>query len=627
MSCRCCECNHGEHNHEHHHESENYLLLIIKIIIGVVAFVIGHIFEDNSTLCLIITLVAYVFVSYDIFINAFKELKDGDVFNEYLLMIIATIGAFFIGEYHESLTVMLLFIIGEMLQGIAVDKSRQSIVNLVGVNKSIAHLKKNNEIIDVDPHELKKGDIVILKKGEMLTIDGKVVNGSGNIDNSNLTGETLPKFIDVNDEVISGSVNLDNVLEIEVVNEYKDSKINKTLTLVEDANDRKSKSDKIIRKIAKIYTPIVIALAILIIPIFTLTKISTLTESIYKSLSFLLISCPCAIVISVPITYFAAIGGASKRGVLIKGANFLDELYKVKNIAFDKTGTISEGKYKVSKVHINEGINKDEFIENMILAQSLSSHPIALSIKEYFKNYTCDQSKIKNVNEVAGVGMVVTLNDGKTLYSGKKKMMDEHKIECEYVDNAEYLAINGKFVGYIVVEDKIKGSSYEAMKSLSKYNKILLSEDNEKYCQKIANSLGINKYYCDLLPEEKMKILSSIIKDGKTMFVGGGVNDTLSISLADVSVSMGIRGSEASQEYSDVVISNGNLENIGVAFKYAHKTRRLILENLICIMLIKIVVMFLILFASVPMWLAVFSDAGLCILSIINSMRANTIHK
>jgi len=263
----------------------------------------------------------------------------------------------------------------------------------------------------------------------------------------------------------------------------------------------------------------------------------------------------------------------------------------------------------------------------MLLAQSLSSHPIALSIKEYFKNYNCDQSKIKSVNEVAGVGMIVYLNNGSVLYSGKKKMMDEHKIECEYVDNAEYLAINGKFVGYIVVEDKIKDSSYKAMELLSKYNKILLSEDSEKYCEKIANSLGINKYYCDLLPEEKMKILSSIIKDGKTMFVGGGVNDTLSISLADVSVAMGIRGSEASQEYSDVVISNGNLENIGVAFKYAHKTRRLILENLICIMLIKIVVMFLILFASVPMWLAVFSDAGLCILSIINSMRANTIHK
>lgn len=627
MGCRCYECNHGEHNHEHHHESENYLLLIIKIVVGVIAFVAGHILEDNTRVCLIITLIAYAFVAYDIFINAFKELMSGDVFNEYLLMIIATIGAFFIGEYHEALTVMLLFIIGEMLQGIAVDKSRKSIVKLVGANKSFAHLKKDNQIIDVDPHGVKKGDIVILKKGEMLTIDGKVVNGEGNVDNSNLTGESLPKFVNVGDEVFSGSVNLDNVLEIEAVSEYKDSKINKTLTLVEDANERKSKSAKIIRKIAKVYTPIVIILAILIVPIFTLTKISTFTESIYKSLSFLLISCPCAIVISVPITYFAAIGGASKKGVLIKGANFLDELYKVNNIVFDKTGTISEGKYKVGKVHINEGIDKNEFIENMLLVESLSSHPISLCIKEYFKNYSCDQSKIKSANEVAGIGMIVTLKNGVILYSGKKKMMDEYKVRCEYVDNAEYLAINGKYIGYIVVEDKIKDSSYTAMKLLSNYNKILLCEDNEKYCEKIVSKLGINKYYCDLLPEEKMKILSGIIKDGKTMFVGGGVNDTLSISLADVSVAMGMRGNETSQEYSDVVISNGNLESIGIAFKYAHKTRKLILENLICIMLIKIIVMFLILFASVPMWLAVFSDAGLCILSIINSMRANVIHE
>lgn len=627
MGCRCYECNHGEHNHEHHHESENYLLLIIKVIVGIIVLIIGHIFEDNVKLCLFVTIAGYIFVSYDIFINAFKELKSGDVFNEYLLMIIATIGAFFIGEYHESLMVMLLFMIGEMLQGIAVDKSRKSIVRLIGVNKSVVHLKKDNQIVDVDPHDLKKDDIVVLKKGEMLVIDGKVVNGEGNIDNSNLTGESLPKYVSVGEEISSGIVNLDNALEISVVNEYKDSKINKTLTLVEDANERKSKSDKIIRKIAKVYTPIVITLAILIVPLFTLTKLSTFTESIYKALSFLLISCPCAIVISVPITYFAAIGGASKKGVLIKGANFLDELYKVKNIAFDKTGTISEGKYKVSKVHINNEINKEVFVENMLLSQSLSSHPISLCIKDYFKNYKCDQSKIKCANEVAGMGMIVTLKNGNVLYSGKKKMMDEYKIECEYASNAEYLAINNKCLGYVVVEDRIKDSSYSAMKLLSRYNKILLCEDNEKYCEKIANSLNINKYYCDLLPEEKMKILSNIIKDGKTMFVGGGVNDTLSISLADVSVAMGIRGSEASQEYSDIVISNGNLENIGIAFKYAHKTRRLILENLICIMLIKIVVMFLILFSSVPMWLAVFSDAGLCILSIINSMRASIIGK
>lgn len=625
MENRCFECSKGEHEHEHHHEIENYTLLFIKVLVGIVAFICSHILENNQVVCLIITLVAYIFVSYDIFISAFKEIKEGDIFNEYLLMILATIGAFFIGEYHESLMVMILFIIGEMLQGKAVDKARNSIAKLVGGHKSVAHLKSDNSIKEVDPHSLNIGNVIILKKGEMLTIDGKVVKGSGYIDSSNLTGESLPKLIETGDYIYSGSVNLDDVLEIEVVNRYVDSKINKTLSLVEDANDRKSKSDRIIRKIAKVYTPIVISLALLIVPVFTLFKLATFTESIYKSLSFLLIACPCAIVISIPITYFAAIGGASKKGVLIKGANFLDELYKVKNIVFDKTGTISEGKYRVTKVHIEDGITQDKFIEYMLLSESLSSHPISLCIMDYYKNYSTSQDMIIKTTELAGYGMVVNLSNGDIIFSGKKKLMKLKKVECEEVTNAEYLAINGKCVGYMVVEDRIKQSAYSSMKDLEKYTKIMLSEDSEENCKKICDKVGIDAYYSNLLPEEKMKTLSYIIRNGQTMFVGGGVNDTLSVSLADVSVAMGIKGKDTSNEYSDIVISNGNLKALNSAFKYAKKTRKLIVENLICVMFIKLIVMFLILFSSVPMWLAVFSDAGLCILSIINSMRASFI--
>ena len=297
-------------------------------------------------------------------------------------MIIATIGAFFIGEYHESIMVMLLFIVGELLQGLAVDKSRDSIVKLVGLNKTKAYLRRGTEIEEIDPKELKIGDIIVLKKGQMLTVDGKIVKGKGYVDESNLTGESLPKEVKIGSELFSGIINIASVLEIEVIKEYKDSKINKVLSLVEDASDRKSKSDKIIRRIARWYTPLVILFAVLIVFGSLVFDIGNIKDSIYTALTFLLISCPCAIIISVPITYFAAIGGASKKGVLIKGANYLDTLYRVKNIAFDKTGTISEGKFSISKVEINKGVNKDEFINLLLLAQYNSIHPISTSIKE-----------------------------------------------------------------------------------------------------------------------------------------------------------------------------------------------------------------------------------------------------
>lgn len=627
MACKCCK-DHSCH-HEHHHEEVNYVLLIIKIIVGVLAVVLGHIFEDKGNITLFITIGAYIVVAYDIFFEAFKEIKEGEIFSEYLLMIIATMGAFFIGEYHESIMVMLLFIVGELLQGFAVEKSRESIVKLVGLNKAKAYLKQGEEIIEIDPRELKIGDIIVLKKGQMLMADGRIVKGKGYIDDSNLTGESLPKSVKVGNELFSGIINTSGVLEIVVTKEYKDSKINKVLSLVEDANDRKSNSDKIIRKIARWYTPIVIMLAILIVLVSWIFNVGDLKESVYTSLTFLLISCPCAIIISVPITYFAAIGGASKKGVLIKGANYLDTLYKVKNIAFDKTGTISEGKFSVSKVVINKKVDKDEFIDLLLLAQSNSIHPISISIKEYFKGNKINNGDIEEVKEEAGMGMVVILKNKITVYAGNKKMMDKYGVNCEDIDvgTIVYVAKNNECLGYVILEDKIKNSSYNAMKLLKNYKKIMLSGDNEEVCRRVSQELEIDEYYAELLPEEKMKVLEELIKQGQTMFVGDGINDTLSISLADVSVSMGMKGSDATIEYSDIVIENDNLENIDTAFRFAKKTRKIILENLIGIMTLKIIFMTLSLFGYVNMWLAIFSDVGLCIISIINSMRASYIGK
>lgn len=625
MACKCC--NDSCCNHEHNNEKNNYFLLIFKIVIGVLALVFGHVFEDKGNVALYITVGAYLIVAYDIFLEAFKEVKEGEIFSEYLLMIIATIGAFFVGEYHESIMVMLLFIVGELLQGIAVEKSRESIVKLVGLNKNKAYLKKENNVIEIDPLELKVGDIIVLKKGQMLCVDGKVVNGKGYVDTSNLTGESLPKVVNVGSEVYSGVINTSNVLEIEVINEYKDSKINKVLSLVEEASDRKSKSDKIIRKIARWYTPIVIMLAVINVFVSLIFNIGDFSDSVYASLTFLLISCPCAIIISVPITYFAAIGGASKRGVLIKGANYLDTLYKVKNIAFDKTGTISEGKFSVTKLEIYDGCNKEEFIKNLILTQSNSIHPIADSIKQYFSEYIVNVTEIKETKEEPGLGISVTLNNGKIICAGNKKLMNNYGVKCKDISEGTivYVSEDKKCLGYVVLEDKIKESSYTAMKLLKNYRKIMLSGDNEEVCKNVSEQLEIDEYYSGLLPENKMTILENLIKDGQTMFVGDGINDTLSISLADVSVSMGMKGSDATIEYSDIVIENDNLVNIDIAFKFAKKTRRIILENLIGIMTLKIVFMILSLFGFVNMWLAIFSDVGLCIISIINSMRASGV--
>lgn len=627
MGCKCCEgnvCNHG-----HDHESVNYKLLIFKIIVAVVALALGHVFEERTVLPIVTTIIGYIIVSYDVFVEALKEVKKGDIFSEYLLMIIATIGAFFIGEYHESIMVMLLFIVGELLQGLAVDKSRESIVKLVGLSKAVANLKLGDEIIQINPKELKIGDIIVLKKGEMLPIDGKIIKGNGYIDDSNLTGESLPKEVNEGTCLFSGVINVSDVLEIEVVKEYKDSKINKVLSLVEDASERKSNSDKIIRKIARVYTPLVICSAILIVLISLIFNIGNLKDSIYTALTFLLISCPCAIIISVPITYFAAIGGASKKGVLIKGANFLDTLYRVKNIAFDKTGTISEGKFSVSELKVEKENKKEEFIQLLLLSQANSNHPISFSIKEYFKNYDVSYEQIKKAKELAGMGVIVTLNDNSIIYAGNKKMMEQYGINCNDCDlgTIVHLAKNNEYLGYVVLKDKIKDSSYRAMKLLKNYKKIILSGDSEEVCRKVSEELGIEEYYAQLLPEEKMKVLEKIIKKGQTMFVGDGVNDTLSISLADVSVSMGINGSDATIEYSDIVIENDNLENISVAFAFAYKTRRIILQNLVGIMFLKIIFMALSIFGHVNMWLAIFSDVGLCILSIINSMRASRIKK
>lgn len=619
MACKCC----GEHCHHHHEKTEkvNYWLIGAKILIALIALILGHIFEEEKNVTLVITIIAYIFVAYDIFVEAFKEVKSGEIFSEFFLMIIATIGAFFIGEYHETIMVMLLFIIGELLQEKAVEKSRESIVKLVGLSKQEACLRTEQGLKTINPKDLRVGDIVVLRKGDMLAVDGKVHKGNGFIDDSNLTGESVPKKVDLNDEIYSGIINIGNAIEIEVLKEYKDSKINKVLSLVEEASDRKGKSDKIIRKIARIYTPVVIFMATMIVFSSWLLGIGELKESIYVALTFLLISCPCAIIISVPITYFSAIGGASKKGILIKGSNFLDVLYNVKNIAFDKTGTLSEGKFSVSSVLIEK-----KNIEYLLLTQSISNHPISDSIKDYFSDYKIDDKKIKKFEEYIGKGVAVKLIDGSNLLAGNNKLMAENNIKYESVDGSVvYLAKNDEYLGCVILEDKIKESAYKLMSELKNYKKIMLSGDNEKVCKKVSEELGIDEYYANLLPEQKLSKLEDIKKSNQTMFVGDGVNDTLSISLADVSVSMGIRGSDASIEYSDIVIENDNLENIYVAFKFADKVRKIIVMNLIGIMSLKIMFMILSLFGYVNMWLAIFSDVGLCILSIINSTRASKI--
>ena len=579
--------------------------------------------SDNTKTALFI--ISYIVVGFEIIFKAFKKIFTLDFLDENFLMSIATIGAIALGEYHEAVLVMLLYQIGELFNDYAVDKSRKSIKELMNIRPDYANTEIDGELQSVHPSILKVNDIIVVKPGERIPLDGIVVEGSSQLDTSALTGESIPKEVNINDTVYSGSINKKGLLHIKVTKEYSESTVSKILDLVENASNKKSKSENFITKFAKVYTPIVILLAILIAIIPPLVFNLSFTDCLNRALTFLVISCPCALVISVPLSFFGALGGASRKGILIKGSNYIETLSKLDTIVFDKTGTLTKGVFKVTKIKPVD-IDEDKLLEIAAYAEYYSNHPIADSIKRYYAK-SIDKSKISNYEELHGIGLHATISK-KDVLIGNKKLLDKLniKLDIEEPGTVLYIIINNEYKGYILISDEIKDTSINALKDLKKTgidNLIMLTGDNDLVASYVSKELKLTKYYANLLPQDKVTELESILKNskGKVAFVGDGVNDAPVLSIADLGISMGSLGSDAAIEASDMVIMDDDLNKINDSIKIAKRTLSIAKQNIYFAISIKILFLVLGALGLTNMMGAVFADVGVSIIAIINSLR------
>lgn len=608
----------------------------IKIIIALILFFIALIVDfGNIWMNNILYILAYAMVGIEIVIKAFKNIIKGKVFDENFLMAVATIGAFVIGELPEAVAVMLFYQVGELFQSYAVSKSRKSISNLMDIRPDFANVERNKDVEKVKPENVKIGEIIIIKPGEKVPLDGIVVEGNSSLDTKALTGESLPKDVKVNEEVLSGFINLNGVIKVKVTKEYGESTVSKILDLVENASNKKSKSENFITKFAKYYTPIVVitALILAIVPPLII-KDAVLSDWIYRALSFLVVSCPCALVISIPLSFFGGIGGASKMGVLIKGSNYLEALSNTEIVVFDKTGTLTKGVFEVQKV-APEGISKEELLEVTAYSEHYSNHPIAISIKNAYGR-EIDEEKIINTNEIPGFGIMAKIED-KEILVGNEKLMNENKIsfsKCDSIGTILYVAIDKKYTGYIVIADKIKDDSKDTIKLLKKNNikqTVMLTGDRKKVGEEVAKELGIDKVYTDLLPDGKVKkveeLLTSRAQKGKLIFVGDGINDAPVLAISDIGVAMGGLGSDAAIEAADVVIMTDEPSKLVNAIKLSKRTMRIVKENIIFAIFVKVLVLVLSALGVATMWEAVFADVGVSIIAIINALRALRIKR
>lgn len=588
---------------------------LIRIIISIVLLVLGMIFNENIYLLVI----SYVFISKEVYFNAFKNIREGKIFDENFLMIIATLGAFYIGEYPEAVLVMLLFSIGEYLSDLAVDNSKKAIVELMDLRSDKINLK-NVGITDVS--NAKIGDIFVVAPGEKVALDGIVIKGESHLDTSSLTGEAVPHAVFKNSEVLSGTINLEGVLEVKATKTFETSTASKIIEILEKSEEKKTKTEKFITKFSKVYTPIVVLLAVFIVIIPTILG-GNFNTWLYRALEMLVISCPCALVISVPLGYFSGIGKCSKEGILVKGSNILDDLVNVNTIIFDKTGTITEGVFEVTKI-VSKNKKDDELLMLAAAAEANSNHPIATSIKKAYGKEI--KSKITNVKEISGAGISCTIDKDNVLV-GNKRFLEDNKIDIE--ENKElgtivYVAKNKKLLGFIVISDKIKTN---AKKSLDKLrsdgisNLVMLSGDDEEVVNIISKKLNLDKAYGNLLPQDKVNILEEYKKYNKTAFVGDGINDAPVIKCADVGIAMGGIGSDATIEASDIVLMKDDLSRLADAIKISKITKKIVMSNIIFAIMFKVIMLILAILGITPIWLAVFADVGVTIISVLNSLR------
>ena len=603
---------------------------LIKIIISLLLVVISLLLKfDTELYSNILYVIAYIIVGYDIVLKAVRNIFKGKVFDENFLMTVATIGAFCIGEFPEAVAVMLFYQIGELFQSYAVDRSRKSVASLMDIRPDYANVYRENEIERVDPDEVNIGEIILVKPGEKIPLDGIVVDGESMLNTQALTGESEPRKVTVNDEVLSGCINNDRILKIKVSKDFEESTVSKILDLVENASSRKSKSEKFISKFAKYYTPIVVivSVALAVIPPLVI-KEALFSDWLYRALSFLVVSCPCALVISIPLSFFGGIGAASKIGVLIKGSNYLEALASAEIVVCDKTGTLTEGVFKVQKIKAI-GYSDDELLRYAAYAEGFSNHPISISLKQAY-NKEINEKLVTETQEISGKGVLAKV-DGKMVLVGNEKIMKEYNIKfqkSEETGTIVYVAINDEFAGTILIADKIKEDSYKAVKLFKNNNVkkvVMLTGDRDNISESVANELNLDEYHAELLPQDKVswveKLMTQKSSGGKLIFVGDGINDAPVLALSDIGVAMGGLGSDAAIEAADVVIMTDELSKIANSVQISKKTMRIVKQNIVFAIAVKIGVLIFSAFGVSTMWEAVFADVGVSVLAIVNALR------
>lgn len=600
------------------------------IIASVILFAFSMIVKfENVWINNIIFLISYLLVGIKILKKAIKNILRGKVFDENFLMSLATVGAFAVGEFPEAAMVMILYQIGELFQDYAVNKSRKSIASLMDIRPDYANVYRDDKIEKVNPSEVAIGEIIVIKPGEKIPLDGTVVEGTSMLDTSALTGESVPRKIEVGDDALSGTINETGLIKVKVTKPFGESTVNKILDLVENASSKKSKSEKFITKFAKYYTPTVVIIAVIIALIPPLIiQDATFKDWIYKALSFLVVSCPCALVISIPLGFFGGIGGASKLGILIKGSNALEALADVETVVFDKTGTLTKGVFEVQDVK-NVEIEKEELVRLVAHAEKFSTHPVAESVKRFYNN-EIDENIIGNIEEIGGYGIIANI-ENKEVLVGNDKLMAKKNIayeKCGEAGTILYVAIDNKFAGYILISDKIKDDSEKALKELKKMNikkTVMLTGDRKEVANSVGKKLKLDEVFSELLPDGKVEKVEELMKvkssKGKLAFVGDGINDAPVLVVSDVGIAMGGLGSDAAIEAADIVIMTDEPSNISKAIKIAKKTMRIVKENIVFALAVKFIVLLLTVIGVSTMWEAVFADVGVSVIAILNSLR------